>query len=400
MTDTAPNAGEPPRRGTRPRNRRDLIVAAAADLFARHGYSRVGMNDLAEAVAISRPALYRHFANKQELLAEVISRAIARTIDVLSEADSQDLDSMLRAVARAVLDYRGAGVLWQRDGRHLPAEHRAPLRERNKQIGLVISELLMKRRPELTESQASLLTWCALAVATSVSFHDIVLPEDEYEELLATLLHRVATAELPAPPAEPANGAAEHPALTTQSRWEQLLDTAAKLFAEHGYGSVGMDDIADAVGITGPSVYNHFRGKAEILATAMQRGAEWLRYDMQRVLTSATSPADALHELLRADAAFVLEHNHLVDLLISEASELSEESRRHIRRAARDYNGDWTHLLRAVHPDLDEVHATIHVQAVFNAINNVARSPRLRRIPGVRESLVSIGAALLSLPPH
>lgn len=396
MSTTA--SGSAPPRGTRPRNRRDLIVAAAAELFAEAGYSRVGMSDIAEAVAISRPALYRHFTNKQELLTAVVSQAIERSSDVLRGPDLDDLDSVLRAIARSVLDHRGAGVLWQRDGRHLPAEQRQLLRAKTQDMGQTITGLVQGRRPELAEPHAALLTWCALAVATSVSFHDLELPRTDYEGLLAEMVGTVIAATLP-PRSAARHEAPRSPVLASQSRWEELLTTATRMFAEQGYAGVGMDDIAAAVGIAGPSVYNHFVSKSEILSAAMNRGAEWMRYDMQTALKSATSHADGLYRLLRAYTTFVLEHNDLVDLLINEAGELPEPTRRQIRRVARDYIGDWTHLLRAVHPEFDQTHASIRVQAVLSMANNIARSPRLRGLPGVTEMLVHIGAAVLELEP-
>ncbi len=68
-----------PARGTRPANRRQLIIAAAADLFSRRGYAGVGMGDVAEAVAIGPSALYRHFRGKQDLLAAVVGGALDDT---------------------------------------------------------------------------------------------------------------------------------------------------------------------------------------------------------------------------------------------------------------------------------------------------------------------------------
>ena len=48
--------------------RREQILAAAAELFARHGFHGVGIDDIGSAVGISGPALYRHFRSKDAML--------------------------------------------------------------------------------------------------------------------------------------------------------------------------------------------------------------------------------------------------------------------------------------------------------------------------------------------
>lgn len=55
--------------------------------------------------------------------------------------------------------------------------------------------------------------------------------------------------------------------MTTRQR---IVLAALELFSERGYDGVGVDQIADAVGIKGPSLYNHFRGKEEILNTLIE----------------------------------------------------------------------------------------------------------------------------------
>lgn len=50
--------------------------------------------------------------------------------------------------------------------------------------------------------------------------------------------------------------------LTTKQR---ILFAALELFSQRGYDGVGVDEIAAAVGIKGPSLYHHFRGKEAIL---------------------------------------------------------------------------------------------------------------------------------------
>lgn len=54
-------------------NRREQIMAAAAELFAQHGFHGVGIDDIGAAVGISGPALYRHFRSKDAILGEMLN---------------------------------------------------------------------------------------------------------------------------------------------------------------------------------------------------------------------------------------------------------------------------------------------------------------------------------------
>lgn len=54
-------------------SRREEILAAAAELFARHGFHGVGIDDIGAAVGISGPALYRHFSSKDAILGEMLT---------------------------------------------------------------------------------------------------------------------------------------------------------------------------------------------------------------------------------------------------------------------------------------------------------------------------------------
>ncbi|WP_193227878.1 TetR/AcrR family transcriptional regulator [Aureimonas psammosilenae] len=55
-----------------PEGRSKEIVEAATGVFARYGFARVTMADLAKAVGISRTALYPLFANKAEVFDAVV----------------------------------------------------------------------------------------------------------------------------------------------------------------------------------------------------------------------------------------------------------------------------------------------------------------------------------------
>lgn len=356
-----------PARGTRPRNRRALIVAAAEELFVRRGYPHVAMGDIAEAVAIGPSALYRHFRGKQELLAEVVR-------DALSALDAADL-------ATSTLDRRAVGVLWQRESRHLePAErHRVgePLWRQARRL----AGQLRDRRRELSADQADLLAWSVLAVLVSVSFQRVDLPRPAYDELMTSLADAVATVDLP----DLGKRAAE-PAAEPADRRELLLTTATRLFAERGFHSVAIEEVGAAAGIAGPSVYHHFESKAELLMTALRAGAA--------ALGERTT---SLPALLRIYTEYSLAHHDVVDLLITEVGLLPEPERHELRRTQRKYVETWVGLLLEMHPELGPGPARVRVQAALTVVNDVARTPHLRTLPGIGDALQVVGSAALGL---
>ena len=53
---------------------------------------------------------------------------------------------------------------------------------------------------------------------------------------------------------------------------QKILDKALELFAAKGYDSVSVGEIAQAVGIKAPSLYNHFPGKQAIFDAIIEAG--------------------------------------------------------------------------------------------------------------------------------
>ena len=68
--------------------RRAAIVAAATAVFARYGFKKASMDELARAADLSRPGLYLHFASKELLfravIEDVLGVALARAVDALA----------------------------------------------------------------------------------------------------------------------------------------------------------------------------------------------------------------------------------------------------------------------------------------------------------------------------
>ena len=373
----------PPPRGTRPANRRELLRQAATDLFSRHGYANVAMSDVAAAVNVGPSAVYRHYPGKAELLFDAIDVALEETLASLPASGTAELPEIARILAAQTIDNRPTGVLWQREVRNLSPEAAAAIKRKRAQISGWLTAEIAGRRPDLTLEQAELLGVCASATLTSISFHHLELPREEFLDLLVDLAMRVVRMN-------PATDTAKEPKpkrAKPTTRPDEILDRAMALFAERGYTEVSIDDIGAAVGIAGPSVYNHFPSKLAILVEAMVRGYNQLLSSMHDGRVEGSNPADVLRRVSDSYVDQTFDHPDLIGLLITEAPHLiGPGGSEQIREAQRSYIQDWVSLAVANNGDAPTV-ARIKVQAAQMMINDVARTTRLRRIPGLRATV-------------
>jgi AcrR family transcriptional regulator len=378
-----------PPRGTRPRNRRRLILAAAAELFARDGLAQVSMASVGDAVAVRPSALYRHFRGKEDLLYHVI-------LDMLT-AIRAEIEGMTspRMLARTALDHRRVGVLWQRESRHLAPTERSRLRDTLVDIAAHVAALVARRRPDLCASDLDLMAWACLDVGNSISFQRIDLPRAEYIQLLAGIVDRVIDTDLDTVVTPVA--ATSPP--SDLDRRDELLVAAAQLFAHHGYHSVGVDDVGTAVGMAGPSIYHHFASKLDVIVALIARGADQLLDSTARALAESRDDSGALDALLNAYVSFSLTYSDLMDVLITELPLLPEPHRTTFRATQRRYLDQWLDVLVRLHPQRTRAHLRVYLQAALTVINDFARTPHLRGRPSLGANLIAIGHAIMG-PQH
>ena len=98
----------------------------------------------------------------------------------------------------------------------------------------------------------------------------------------------------------PARGPARSPVHPSQVR-----EAALTLFAERGYRATTMSDVADALGIRAPSLYNHVGSKHELLREIMVGTMERLLADHG---VAVASTVDVVEQLRRATEAHVRYH--------------------------------------------------------------------------------------------
>ena len=74
------------RRRLTPAQRRELIVAAAMEVFAERGYERASMAEIARRAGITPAVIYDHFPSKAKLQVELVERQTAELLGYVGSA--------------------------------------------------------------------------------------------------------------------------------------------------------------------------------------------------------------------------------------------------------------------------------------------------------------------------
>ncbi|MCA6094349.1 TetR/AcrR family transcriptional regulator [Streptomyces sp. SCA3-4] len=143
--------------------RREQILREAARLFAERGFHGVGVDEIGAAVGISGPGLYRHFAGKDAMLAELLvgisGRLFAggrKRVAEASEAGAgpaEVLDSLIGGHIDFALDDRALITLHDRELDQLRDSDRKLVRSLQRQYVELWVEVVRALHPRATEAE-------------------------------------------------------------------------------------------------------------------------------------------------------------------------------------------------------------------------------------------------------
>jgi AcrR family transcriptional regulator len=162
------------------------------------------------------------------------------------------------------------------------------------------------------------------------------------------------------------------------TRREQILATAAELFAARGFHGVSVADLGAACGISGPALYKHFASKDAMLAEMLVSISErLLAVGRERVAAASGDAGAALRALVDWHVDFALRHRPLIVVQDRDWESLPVEARERVRALQRAYVGLWASELRRLTPGLSPAAARARAHAVFGLINSTPHSGRL-----------------------
>ena len=133
-----------------------------------------------------------------------------------------------------------------------------------------------------------------------------------------------------------------------------VLDIAARLFREQGYGSVSLRKIAEAAGIKAGSIYYHFGSKDEIVAAVLDAGIQVVHESMREAVTALPSDTDGetiLRTAIRAHLRALLDVSDYTSANVRIFGQVPQPVRDANLPTRRAYEAEWDRLLSRLQND-------------------------------------------------
>lgn len=162
-------------------------------------------------------------------------------------------------------------------------------------------------------------------------------------------------------------------------RRARLLTEAAALFARRGFAAVTTVEIGEAVGMSGPALYKHFRSKDAILAELLVDASERLLRGAHEIVGTAP-PTDAaaaravLDELIAFHIGFATAAPDIIRIQDRELAGLDPETNQRVRRLQREYVQGWDAVLAAAAARLSPAERETRLLGVFGLLNSTPHS--------------------------
>jgi AcrR family transcriptional regulator len=134
-------------------------------------------------------------------------------------------------------------------------------------------------------------------------------------------------------------------------RREQILGTAAKLFAELGYADADTQLLAEKLGVGKGTIYRYFPSKQEVFLAAADRAMHMLHEQVDSSVKDIVDPLDRIATAIRAYLAFFAEHPEFVELLMQERAQFKDRKKPTYFQHREDRVEQWRSLYRGLIAD-------------------------------------------------
>ena len=126
---------------------------------------------------------------------------------------------------------------------------------------------------------------------------------------------------LPSPPTRPVLRA------RYEARRRDVIDSAARLFAERGYDGTSMSELTAATGLAAGGLYHYIEGKDDLLIAICDELLDPILARAREIAAADAPPVEQLRELVTAWVAHVVAHRHHMLVFTQERQAIERQAR-------------------------------------------------------------------------
>jgi TetR/AcrR family transcriptional regulator, cholesterol catabolism regulator len=162
-------------------------------------------------------------------------------------------------------------------------------------------------------------------------------------------------------------------------RAPQIIEAAARVFAERGFHGATTQDIADVLGIKQASLYYYFSSKEAALELVCLKGVEGFFEAAKAIAVRPENAQQRLALLINSHLSPLVDRADFVKVFLNERQHLPTESRRRIGRWSRGLERIFEEVIKdgvdrgEFRADLDTRLAALAILGMCNAVSSWQR---------------------------
>lgn len=159
--------------------------------------------------------------------------------------------------------------------------------------------------------------------------------------------------------------------MTTESTKQKVKVSAQKLFRERGYAAIGMRQLAKAVGIQAPSLYNHYKSKDQLLSEICFDMAAQFFSAYHIAIEPKQTIAQQLQAAIQAHIRVIAQNPEAAEVFFNEWMFLEQPSLRKFKKLRAEYETKFRELIEKgiKKGELKPMNTKLISFTVFSALN-------------------------------
>ncbi|HLK30271.1 MAG TPA: TetR/AcrR family transcriptional regulator, partial [Puia sp.] len=162
---------------------------------------------------------------------------------------------------------------------------------------------------------------------------------------------------------------------------EIIIEKAARLFREKGFGAASMRDIAETVGVEAASLYNHIQSKSEILQAICFKVANEFISHLEEIERSSENTLKKMEMIIRFHITMMLEQYEYVYISDHEWRHLPEPYLSNFLNQRRSYRKRLSDIIEegTSKNEMKSIEPYVAVLTILSAISGIESWQRSRK---------------------